>query len=206
MDGAPNSQHGDNRRGATHLAVALALVAAFAAFQTFSFVVRSTRADNVVTFGGVSIALEETMLDGSGGEVPVPDGPETISAGRDCSRIVRVRNVGRHPAYVRVRMDMTGAPAQGEASSANDITSYRFSADADAGAWVQRDGWYYYGAPLGPGQTTPALIEGLYVDTHAASQRYAGGELTLDIDASAVQCENNAASAVDAEGWPEGDE
>lgn len=186
--------------------VAVALVAAVLVGQTFSSVVRRTRADNVLSFGGVTIRLNETMLDAEGEEVPVPAGAEVIARDAASSRIVRVENVGDHPAYVRVRLRMTGTDASGAVLPADDIVTYRRDGVAASDAWIEQGGWYYYARALEPGQTTPALIDGVQLDAAAAADRFGGGTLTLDIDAGAVQSENNAASACDAEGWPQGDE
>lgn len=204
-DAQTGCTHGRRARRACAL-VLVALVAAVLAGQTFSSVVRRTRADNVLSFGGVAIRLNETMLDAAGDEVPVPAGAEVIAQDGPNSRIVRVENVGDHPAFVRVRLRMTGTDAAGAVLSADDIVTYRRDGVAATDAWIERDGWYYYAYALEPGQTTPALIDGMQLDAADAADRFAGGTLVLDIDAAAVQSENNAASACDAEGWPQGDE
>lgn len=184
------------------IACAAALVAVLLAMQTISFVARSTDAHNMVVFGGVGVEVVETTIDASNAEVVVPDGAnEDISNDDTCSRIVRVRNTQDHPVFTRVSLSMTGTDTQGTSVPADDVVSYEFG----DGSWkAGGDGWYYYDAVLEPGQTTPPLITGLVFDMQQVHDRYRGGTLKLDINAVGVQSENNAASALDAEGWPQG--
>ncbi|MDO4443232.1 MAG: hypothetical protein Q4B69_05085 [Slackia sp.] len=190
-----------NRTRNLCIACALALIAVLLIMQTISFVVRSTDARNTVVFGGVGVELVETALDASNTEVIVPDGAdENIAESGSCSRIVRVRNTQNHPVFVRVSLSMTGADSNGADVPADDLVSYTF---ADP-AWKNGgDGWYYYDAVLDPGVTTPPLITGISFNVQGIHDRYQGGALELSIDAAAVQSENNAQSALDAEGWPQ---
>ncbi len=173
--------------------LAIALVA-----QTASFSVRSTKADNVVTFGSVTIQTVETMKGPDGSEVAVPE-TEQMSQSAPSSRIVRVKNVGEEAAYVRVKLSVRAQDAQGVVAPADDLASYVF----DDARWVERDGWYYFDASLASGETTGALITGVSFDVRAAQERTGNGPVYLDIVTQGVQVKNNAASALDAEGWPE---
>ena len=173
--------------------IAIALVA-----QTISFNARSTRADNIVTFGAVTIQTIETTKDAHGQEVAVPE-VEQMSESAPASRIVRVKNVGEEPAFVRVKLSVRAESAQGGAVPAEDLASFVF----DDARWVERDGWYYFDAPLAPGDTTGALITGVSFDVRAVQERTDMGKVHLDIVSQGVQVRNNAASAFDAEGWPE---
>ena len=173
--------------------IAIALVA-----QTVSFNARSTRADNIVTFGAVTIQTVETAKDAHGQEVAVPE-VEQMSESAPASRIVRVKNVGEEPAFVRVKLSVRAEGAQGGAVPADDLATYVF----DDARWVEQDGWYYFDAPLAPGDTTGALITGISFDVRAVQERTDMGKVHLDIVSQGVQVRNNAASAFDAEGWPE---
>lgn len=183
------------------IACAAALAAVLLAMQTISFVARSTDARNAVVFGGVGVELVETALDASNNEVVVSDGAdEDVSDDGRCSRIVRVRNTQDHPVFVRVSLSMTGTDSKGAVVSADDFVSYAF---ADP-AWKNGgDGWYYYDAVLEPGGTTPPLITGISFDVQQIHECCKDGALRLDIDAAAVQSENNAQSVFAAEGWPQ---
>ena len=166
--------------------------------QTVSFSARSTKADNVVTFGSVTVQTVETMKGPDGEEIAVPE-TEQMSESAPASRIVRVKNVGQEPAYVRVKLSVRAEDGQGAVAPADDLATYVF----DDARWVEKDGWYYFDAPLAPGETTGALITGVGFDVRAAQERTGNGLVHLDIDTQGVQVKNNAASALDAEGWPE---
>lgn len=178
----------------------VALLAVLTMLQTLAFITRSVDADNVMTFGSVKMQVLETRDDGTGREIDAP-AEETFDAqSGTTSRIVRIRNVGTHPLYVRVALDMTGTASTGETESADDLVKYSF----EEGNWAEEDGWHYFASSLAPGETTPPLITSLTVDTAQASARFPHGSLSLHIDARGVQSEHNAKSPIDAAGWPEG--
>ena len=187
--------------GAAAALVAVALVAALVVAGILAFTTRTIDADNIVTFGSVRMQLHETTLDSAGREVVAPLDDALNLATGDASRIVRIRNVGDHPLYVRVALSFTGVTASGLETPADDLVHYT----ADNGAWIDRDGWRYFERALNPGETTPPLVTTLHVDAEAANARYGRDSLALEIDARGVQSEHNAASPLDAAGWPEGD-
>lgn len=197
-----------SRRRRRVLLVAAALVAVVLAAQTVSFMVSSLDVQGFVSFGAVSAQVEETMLDAAGNEVPVPSEAEQIDAVRAASRIVRVRNTGNEPVFVRVRLSLMGTPAPVKGSTAsaaaqpvNDLATYQVGP-----GWVERDGWYYLPAPLEPGALSEPVITGIAFDQLEAQRRFPNGALAFDARAQYVQVDNNAATSLEAEGWPNGDE
>lgn len=187
------------------LLVAAALVAVVLAAQTISFVVSSLDMQGHVFFGSVSVQVEETMLDASGAEVPVSPEAEQIDAVRAASRIVRVRNTGEEPVFVRVRLNMMGsqggAGSTGQGSPANDLASYEVGT-----AWVERDGWCYLPGALEPGALSEPVITGIAFDQAEAQRRFPNGTVAFEATAQCVQVKHNATTSLDAEGWPNGDE
>ena len=193
-DTRPSASRPTRRTALTFAVGAVALLAALAIVQTLAFTARSVNADNVVTFGSVKMQVLETMDDGTGREVDAPVEETLALQSGEASRIVRIRNTGAHPLYVRVALTVTGTSHSDAASPADDLVRY---ASGDA-AWVERDG------ALAPGETTPPLITSLTVDTAAANARFPHGSLALHIDARGVQSEHNGTNPLDAAGWPEG--
>lgn len=187
------------------LLVAAALMAVLLAAQTISFMVSSINIQGFVAFGAVQAQVEETMLDASGNEVAVPAEAEQIDAVRAASRIVRVRNTGDEPVFVRVRLSITGSAAAGNQAPApqpaDDLATYQLGA-----GWVERGGWYYLPAPLEPGALSDPVITGIDFDQLEAQRRFPNGTLSFDATAQYVQVDNNAATSLEAEGWPNGDE
>lgn len=199
-DTRPSASRPTRRTALTFAVGAVALLAALAIVQTLAFTARSVNADNVVTFGSVKMQVLETTDDGTGREVDAPAEETLALQSGEASRIVRIRNTGAHPLYVRVALTVTGTSHSDAASPADDLVRY---ASGDA-AWVERDGWRYFDRALAPGETTPPLITSLTVDTAAANARFPHGSLALHIDARGVQSEHNGTNPLDAAGWPEG--
>lgn len=196
------------RRRRRVLLAAAALVTVVLAAQTVSFMVSSLGVQGFVSFGAVSAQVEETMLDAAGNEVPVPPEAEQIDAVRATSRIVRVRNTGNEPVFVRVRLSLTGTPAPvkdatvpAAAQPANDLATYQVGS-----GWVERDGWYYLPSSLEPGALSEPVITGIAFDQLGAQRRFPNGALAFDARAQYLQVDNNAATSLEAEGWPNGDE
>ncbi len=196
----PQSESHMKRRAAAVLALGCAAVLAIAMMlQTISFSARSTTANNIVTFGSVSIGVVESMIDASGEEVAVPEAPEQVSESAPSSRIVRVHNYGDEPAYVRMKIVATATDESGVSYGADHLADYAFSDER----WVERDGWFYYRDILDPGQTTGALITAVRFDAPALHDLVGNGQVLLDMSAQGVQSDNNGSSALNAEGWPE---
>lgn len=177
----------------------LALLAVGAARQTLSAGSRSAIAQNRATFGGIDARVIETMPGPSGTEVPATTIDIPVGDFGKVDRTVRVENAGSHPAYIRVRLDFVGETPEGEHIPLDDCITYQLATEG----WTERDGWYYHDAALEGGERTPALITGMVIDAASARAAAPGAELKLHVVGQGVQVENNATTAIDAEGWPE---
>lgn len=205
-DGPTASEDAPRRQPARRARIAalgcvllLALLAAGAAQQTLSAGSRSAIAQNRATFGGVSVRVIESMPGPSGAEVPAETVDIPVGDYGKVDRTVRVENAGSHPAYIRVRLDFVGETPEGEHIPLNDCITYQLAAQG----WTEHDGWYYCDTALGGGERTTELITGMVVDAASARAETPGAELKLHVVGQGVQVENNAAAAIDAEGWPE---
>ena len=167
---------------------------------TTAFFTSQVVTDNILTFGDLKLAIRQTTLGPSGSEVPVSQGSSfNITTQNTVSRILRVENVGSHPMYVRVAIHMEGSTAQGSTFDASAMVSYQLNEDA----WLYQDGWYYYKQPLAPDETTEELMtQVIFADISTISQQYPGSRFDMQVDAQAVQSENNAPDALSASGWP----
>ena len=187
------------RTAAVVAACVLCLLAIALVLQTISFSVRSTKANNVVTFGSISIQTIETSKGPDGQEVAVPS-IDQMSESAPASRIVCVKNVGKEPAYVRVKLALRAQDPQGTEVDASSLkATYTF----EDPQWVEKDGWYYFKKPLAQDEMTGALITAVQFDVRAAQELTNNGLVHLDIVTQGVQVKNNAESVFDAEGWPE---
>lgn len=188
------------RKNYSWVLIAAALVLCLTATTT-AFLTRQTVTDNVLTFGNLKLVIHQTTLTSDGSEVPVTEDIQTnITSNNSVSRIIRFENVGDHPMYVRVSLEMDGTSSEGTEFSADDMVAYQVNEED----WVYSDGWYYYKHPLEPKETTQALMsQVVFVDMNSITQNYPGSRFDMKMDAQAVQSENNAQDVLSASGWPE---
>ena len=177
-------------------------------------------------FGRAGIETVITTVDVSVQEVIAPEGEALVRGAANAQRIVRVRNTGDHPLYVRMKLGFACVDAQGAAHPIDDLVKYASAAtgDSSGSAWVARgidggvvsaadafagaptaDGYLYLARPLAPGELSAPVVTGLVVDTEAAVSRYGeSSTYRLAADAHGVQSENQTTENVlEVEGWPE---
>ncbi len=163
-----------------------------------AFRIHTGRVDDHVAYGGVELEVIESTLSG-GVEVPfTQDMPVYISAD-EYSRIVRIKNTGKHPAYVRASLSLTATDSSGRQTV---LPADCISFDINTDDWKESEGWYYYeGAGLTENEETKVLMTKIMFN-HAKLSAVSGGQLTLHIRAEAVQSENNGNNVWQAAGWP----
>lgn len=170
----------------------VALLIALASAGTYSNYVYTQTASNVITSGGVDVALLEHRADGT----PYPSEPVVIMPGDVVSKQVTVKNTGSSPAFLRVKL----TPGVNDtALSAADCIQM----DLDHTNWTYQAGYYYYNQILQPGQTTPALLTQVTFVGDKITNAYLGKMFSLDVAVQAVQSEHNGTDPLQALGWPE---
>ena len=172
---------------------ALAICAAILAAGTFAYFTAEGRAHNVITSGGVEIAVQEWADE----ERTEPFKNLTgIMPGMTVTKIAEIKNTGASDAWVRVKVEKSirlqgdGTPDPGM------VVLTRNTAD-----WTEKDGYYYYNAALKPGEVTAPIFTAVTFKTDIGNE-YQNAAATVDILAHAVQTANNGDSALDALGWP----
>lgn len=180
------------------LVILLALLVLAAVSFVLTFRTHTGWVEDRVAYGNVELEVIENTLSG-GVEVPfTQDTPVYISAD-EYSRIVRVKNTGKHPVYVRVALSLTAADSSGRETV---LPADFFSFDINTNNWKESDGWYYYeSADLTENEETKTLMTKIMFN-HTKLSVVAGGQLTLHIRAEAVQSENNGNNVWQAAGWP----
>lgn len=175
------------------LVIALAvMVLSAVSYGTLAWFTSQSTANNKITTGDIKIEVKETMLQ-DGAEVTYVDPSDTLVPGTTSSKIVRVQNTGSDAAYVRIKVDI----AFDNEALATDVVSLNLNTTD----WTYSDGYYYYNSALQAGQTTNDLFDS-YTFSTSAGNEYATAELNIDINAQAVQSDNNGSSAQTATGWP----
>lgn len=163
---------------------------------TIAYYTKEITTTNVVTAGNVKVRLELTQAAGDGEEAAPAE--LKVIPGTWYSRIVKVKNLGYAPAWVRVKtdviftLDAAGQPDPALLSLTGLDTTH----------WTQSGDYWYYGAILAPGQTTPPLFTGVSFDPHM-DNLYQGSRVDLALSLEAVQSEHNGESALEAAGWPQ---
>ena len=181
----------------------LALCLSMLIYSTIAYFNTADTARNVITAGDIKIELQETAIR-DGEEILFEQSQErfNVMPGQDVSKIVRVKNTGSNPAYIRVEVQKAIALA---ADSHGDVDLDLVSLDFDGDSWrLGSDGFYYYDQPLAPGETTAALFRNVKFDTGMGNM-YQGSTATIKVSAQATQVKNNGDNALDAKGWPADD-
>ena len=187
------------------VAVALLAVLTFAgAGFTVAHVVDVETAENVLTFGNVSMRV--VQVDGEGN--PVENNDSVRAESGVATRKVTFENVGSTPMYVRAKPVMTGLDADDrpvDTEMVADVTEFEMD---NTGAWSQRnpdDGWYYYEGEVDPGESTSELMTGIEFGGDFSGLVGQYGRYDFTVEAQAVQSENQdeGTTALTAVGWPE---
>lgn len=197
-------KHGKHAKGnALHMnkklfafASAVVVCCALAIGGTLAFYSAEEKAHNVITSGGVDIALNEWQQEDDGTLVPFEDQTD-VMPGVSVSKIVEVENIGPAPAWIRVKADKAIQLADGTDADASVATM-----DFNETAWTYADGWWYYNQILPAGQTTEPLFTAVTFAAHMGNE-YQESKATVDVTAQAVQSDNNSDSVLTATGWPQ---
>jgi predicted ribosomally synthesized peptide with SipW-like signal peptide len=159
---------------------------------------------NLVTTGSVEVAVGFTKASG-GSEVQLePNQEDRMMPGSIRSSIVRVRNTGISPAYVRAKVVKEwirdGAPT--------DLSSENIVLDINTDDWRTIGDWFYFLRPLEKGSSSEPLLKEITFANNGIpgidDNVYQNTVIRLTVIAEAVQAANNAIKAVwsiDPETW-----
>ena len=115
------------------------------------------------------------------------------------SKIVEVKNIGGQTAYIRVAVDKEIRLAAGvEGTPDTGLIAY----DLNTEYWTDKDGWYYYNAPLNAGDTTEPLFTTVTFEK-SMSNLYQNSSAVIRVTAQATQTAHNGDTAMEAAGWPD---
>ena len=193
------------RKKIVTLILALACIAAAAGGSIAYF---TTERMTTSTVSAGSVKLRALLLEEKAGQRRAADAQVELLPGESCSRIAAAENIGKANVWVRARVEIIFSPAAGAArtyvlganGSADGLDTVR-AAGLNEADWTYKDGYWYYGKPLAPGETTAALFTGVSFDG-AMNNDHESGSIKLDIDMQATQTAHNGESAQEAGGWP----
>ena len=143
------------------------------------------------SFTASSLNVELIELQDDGEKQTQADSNVDIMPGTSISRIVKVRNIDKEDAWIRICLTLN------DDIMADDGT-IRLN-DLNTSDWTYKDGSYYYNKVLKSGETTSELFSGL---TFSSNLSTANEKLNFKIEAQATQSKYNSNSSTDAKGWP----
>lgn len=172
------------------VAICIAILAA----GTLAYFNAEGTAHNVITTGGVKIAVQEWADEDKTQPFENLNG---IMPGSEVTKIAEVKNTGASDAWIRVLVTKNILLA-GEGEANPELVELNI----DTENWtLGEDGCLYYKEALKPGETTAPVFTTVTFKT-AMDNVYQGATITVDVAAQAVQTANNGASVMEAAGWP----
>ena len=173
---------------------ALALLAALFAAGTIAYFTAEGQAHNVITTGGVDIAVQEWADEDK--TQPFQD-PTGVMPGTTVTKIAEVKNTGAADAWVRVQV--TQSIQRDKELYPNDGL---VTLDYNTTDWTQgEDGYFYYNKVLKPGEVTEPIFTNVAF-SGTMDNAYQGAQVVVDVAAQAVQTAHNGSTVTDAKGWP----
>lgn len=172
----------------------LAICIATLTTGTLAFFTSEGRAHNVITTGGVKIAVQEWADEGK--QTPFTD-LNGVMPGVPVTKIAEIKNTGASDAWIRVKVDKNIQRQDGGEPNTDLV-----KLDLNDQDWKQgNDGYLYYNKPLKPSEVTKPIFTTVTFDA-AMGNEYQNATASVDVSAQAVQTANNGATVMDALGWP----
>ena len=172
----------------------LAICIATLATGTLAFFTAEGKAHNVITTGGVEIAVQEWADDDK--KIPF-ENLNGVMPGVPVTKIAEIKNTGASDAWIRVRVEKKIQLA-GDGKPNTDLVQLNLN-QTD---WtLGQDGYYYYNQALQPNAVTKPIFTAVTFDA-SMSNEYQHAKVSVDVSAQAVQTANNGDAATAAQGWP----
>ena len=172
----------------------LAICIATLAAGTLAYFTSEGKAHNVITTGGVKIAVQEWADEEKTKSFEDVTG---IMPGMTVTKIAEIKNTGASDAWVRVKVEKS-IKLQGEGTPDTALVELNLNLTD----WTQgKDGYLYYNKVLKPGEVTAPIFTSVTFKA-AMGNEYQNATATVDVVAQAVQTANNGDTVMDAKGWP----
>lgn len=189
--------------------VAVCALAVLAIGSTFAFFTSQSHADNTFTMGNLEIDLTETSEASEGVKAgTVADNHKGIEytnalPGDTFSKVPVVSNESNNTAWIRVSVDVNPVDGKGFVEDYAKELKANIVADMETRGWaLGADGYLYYDTILaakGEAGDSVTLFETVKIPTTWGNDAAEMG-FTIDINAYAVQADNNGATW-DAAEW-----
>lgn len=180
-----------------YVIAAILVVLAILGSGTLAYFTTKVVTHNVITSGDIDIQLVETAIQ-NGQEGDYVNNSTGLMPGQDHSKIVKVRNTGSNPAWVRLKVQISITDATGKALS-DAVLNIDYDTGTN-GAWEEKDGAFYYKQKLDPGNLTKPLFRTVTLQD-ATGNDYQNARISITVQAEGIQYENNTNYAT---AWPTG--
>lgn len=174
-------------------AAAVALVGTLAVGGTLAWFTDTETATNVVTTGNVDIAwfegngTEDSEKKITTGNPGMQFGNGTlVTPGQNLDKEARIKNEGKNAAYIRAKIVFLNKDQE-----VIEKPEYMHIEGTDK-QWMlnESDGYYYYNKIVKPGEFTDKIMTDIEIATTANNQNFADKEITVRLDAEAIQSDN----------------
>lgn len=176
----------------------LAACLSMLAYSTTAYFTYEDTATNVIAMGNIKIELQELSIPNDGSEPVSFTDPIDVLPGTSVSKVVRVKNIGSNPAFLRIAVKKSVLLAEG---LTGEVDTSLITCNINTEKWIEQDGYYYYTEKLAPGETTAPLFTEVSFAPNM-SNLYQQSRALIHIQAQATQVANNGSTALDAAGWP----
>lgn len=164
-----------------------------AVYGTLAYFTAEGKAASVISAGNIKMVLHQETADGR----PSPDNVGGLMPGQSADRIVYVENSGDNAFYTRIKLTPSVRAEDGSALSPAQI-----SLNIDTANWkLGADGWYYYQSALSKGAISKPLFNEVSFAPDMGND-YMNANVSIGVNAQAVQCANNGDTVLQAVGWP----
>lgn len=189
----------------TFIAAVVVLLLLVTVWGSVAYYVTIETAHNVVSSGGVDIALFELVDENDeNGNPKYFSDIHNAAPGETYSKIPYVENLDTGSAWLRNALKVTVTTSDGVVHEIDDWSTI-LAIDIDEGNWTLNGGYYYYDTALAAGEKTEPMFHSVTIRDDLPAE-YLSSTITLKIDAEAVQSANNGSSACEATGWGTGGE
>ena len=166
---------------------------------SLAYYVANETTHNVISTGGINVELIESTVSENGQTMPFTN-LENLLPGQTVSKIPQVKNLGKAPAYIRAKVDVSATLADG---AVVEVPSGLVDANYNKAKWtLSEDGYLYYGEALEEAAITEKLFDTVTLAPELGNI-YKDATFAMTVTAEAVQAANNGTSAITATGWPE---
>ena len=158
------------------------LISALAIGGTVAWLTDKEDVTNTFSIGNVDIKINEEFD---------PEDGKDIYPGKEVTKIPTVENIGKNPAYIRVKVAID--------SQINGFLTLDYKLGDDSSQWFIENGYYYYNSIVAPGGSTLPIFTSFILNDNFIEP--ANAEVSYDIIVSAEAVQSQGFEQKDGESF-----